>query len=200
MTEKEAEFNWNNFYGYKSLRSRNWLVLYYARLIPLTRRRLFPKAINPSDMDQAAIIALIKAIEDFNPERGVAFTTLANTYIRYCLIEHIKKENLLGTREKYLSEVPEYDGEAEAGIETVVDPSASPEEVVLTKHCRSLVRSKVDDLPPPLRDIIVRRFWKREKLREIAASSGGTMWSVYSKEKQALRRLKDSMPSDIFTR
>jgi len=59
-------------------RVRNEIVERYARLVEYTVRRFRPRSTDHDDLRQVAYLAIINAVERFDPDRGIQFSTFAS--------------------------------------------------------------------------------------------------------------------------
>jgi RNA polymerase sigma-B factor len=76
MTDAEVSRVFRRYVRHRSPEDRELLVL---RHLPLARHlaRRYPSAVEREDVEQVASLGLLKAIERFDPDRGLAFTTFA---------------------------------------------------------------------------------------------------------------------------
>jgi RNA polymerase sigma factor for flagellar operon FliA len=75
---------------------RNEIVLLYmdtVRFSALALRNLYAKGFDVEDFVNEGVIALIKAVETFDSERGVKFETYATLKIRGAIIDYIRKQD-----------------------------------------------------------------------------------------------------------
>jgi RNA polymerase sigma factor for flagellar operon FliA len=86
-------------------RAREEMVQAYAHLVRITVAKLVPTL--PPNLDQedlvgAGYIGLIRAVDQFNPERGVKFETYAISLIRGAVLDALRKEDWVprSTRDK----------------------------------------------------------------------------------------------------
>ena len=71
-------------------------VLEKARLITKTRQRIIPSVptkIAPEDLEQEGMMALIKAVDQFDPSRNVKFESYAISMVRGAMLEYLRKED-----------------------------------------------------------------------------------------------------------
>jgi RNA polymerase sigma-B factor len=71
-------------------RVRNELILEHRDLARALARRYQGRGEAPEDLEQVAIVGLVKAVERFDPERGVAFSTFAVPTIAGELKRHFR--------------------------------------------------------------------------------------------------------------
>lgn len=75
---------------------RNDIVLRYldvVRLIAVSLRNIYLKYASAEDVINEGVIALMGAIETFNPERGVKFETYANLKIKGAIIDYVRRQD-----------------------------------------------------------------------------------------------------------
>lgn len=75
---------------------RNDIVLRYlevVRLIAVSLRNIYVKYASADDVINEGVIALMGAIETFDPERGVKFETYANLKIKGAIIDYVRRQD-----------------------------------------------------------------------------------------------------------
>lgn len=75
---------------------RNDIVLRYldvVRLIAVSLRNIYLKYASADDVIDEGVIALMGAIETFDPERGVKFETYANLKIKGAIIDYVRRQD-----------------------------------------------------------------------------------------------------------
>jgi RNA polymerase sigma factor FliA len=96
--ELQATLNhfWREFKHRGSFSARNSLIEHYRYLITKTRQRIIPSVpvkILPEDLDQEGLIALVKAVDHFDPRRKVKFESYAISTIRGAMLEYLRRED-----------------------------------------------------------------------------------------------------------
>jgi RNA polymerase sigma-B factor len=71
-------------------RVRNEIVERYARLVEFTVRRFHQRSVEQEDLRQVAYLAIINAIERFDADRGVQFSTFASQSMEGELKRHLR--------------------------------------------------------------------------------------------------------------
>ncbi len=87
---------WRDFKNHNDLRARNRLIEHFRYLIAKTRQRIIPTVplrILAEDLDQEGLIALIKAVDQFEPDRKVKFESYAISMIRGAMLEYLRRED-----------------------------------------------------------------------------------------------------------
>jgi RNA polymerase sigma-B factor len=88
-----AESPDQRFFEYARTRDRhvrNELILAHRDLARALARRYQGRGESPEDLEQVAIVGLVKAVERFDPDRGVAFSTFAVPTIAGELKRHFR--------------------------------------------------------------------------------------------------------------
>jgi len=87
---------WHQFKQRGSAQARTAIIEHYRYLICKTRQRIIPTVpvkIAPEDLDQEGYIALIKAVDQFDPKRKVKFESYAISMIRGAMLEYLRRED-----------------------------------------------------------------------------------------------------------
>ena len=87
---------WREFKQRNSVSARNSIIEHYRYLITKTRQRIIPSVpvrILPEDLDQEGQIALVKAVDHFDPHRKVKFESYAISMVRGAMLEYLRRED-----------------------------------------------------------------------------------------------------------
>lgn len=82
---------------------REALVTRYRHLVTITVRRFrkqIPARVESGDLESAGFLGLLQAINDYEPERGLQFETLAVHKIRGRILDHLRGEDRRTRQEK----------------------------------------------------------------------------------------------------
>lgn len=85
---------------------RNEIVLRYmdtVKYVAMSSRNIYSKYADPDDIINEGVLALIKAVETFNPERGVKFETYANIKIKGAIIDFVRKQDWVPRQVRHFS-------------------------------------------------------------------------------------------------
>jgi RNA polymerase sigma factor for flagellar operon FliA len=94
LTSSEAEQLWRNWKERRDVRSRDRLVLAYApmvRYIASRKVRELPAHCELDDLASAGLVALMEAIDRFDPAKGASFEQYAWTRIAGALVDELRK-------------------------------------------------------------------------------------------------------------
>jgi RNA polymerase sigma factor for flagellar operon FliA len=118
---------WHEFKNLNSARARDSIIEHYRYLITKTRQRIIPTVpvkILAEDLDQEGLIALVKAVDHFDPKRKVKFESYAISMIRGAMLEYLRREDWVPrsvrTKQKLLNKAEE-DLALRKGAENVND-------------------------------------------------------------------------------
>jgi RNA polymerase sigma factor FliA len=105
---------WVQFKERGSAAARDFIIEHYRYLITKTRQRIIPTVptkIAPEDLEQEGLIALVKAVDQFEPSRGVKFESYAISMVRGAMLEYLRKEDWVPrsvrTKQKMLARAEE---------------------------------------------------------------------------------------------
>jgi RNA polymerase sigma factor FliA len=105
---------WVQFKERGSAAARDFIIEHYRYLISKTRQRIIPTVptkIAPEDLEQEGLIALVKAVDQFEPSRGVKFESYAISMVRGAMLEYLRKEDWVPrsvrTKQKMLARAEE---------------------------------------------------------------------------------------------
>jgi len=113
-TQEDLVAAWIQFKEHGSSAARDFIIEHYRYLISKTRQRIIPTVptkIAPEDLEQEGLIALIKAVDQFEPSRGVKFESYAISMVRGAMLEYLRKEDWVPrsvrTKQKLLARAEE---------------------------------------------------------------------------------------------
>ena len=113
-TQDDLAAAWIQFKEHGSSTARAFIIEHYRYLISKTRQRIIPTVptkIAPEDLEQEGLIALVKAVDQFEPSRGVKFESYAISMVRGAMLEYLRKEDWVPrsvrTKQKLLARAEE---------------------------------------------------------------------------------------------
>lgn len=127
--ELQAALNryWRELKDKKCMKARDCLIEHYRYLITKTRQRIIPTVpvkIAAEDLDQEGYIALVKAVDHFDPRRKVKFESYAISMVRGAMLEYLRREDWVPrsvrSKQKLLHRAEE-DLALRKGLENVTD-------------------------------------------------------------------------------
>lgn len=103
---------WREFKEQGSQQARDAIIQRYAHLVSITAGRLFgpmPSGVEREDLVGAGVVGLVKAVDQFDPNRGIKFETYAITLIRGAILEMLRGDDwvprLVRDQQKQLKQV-----------------------------------------------------------------------------------------------
>lgn len=96
MNSSQLEEAWAQYKNWGDAKARDRLITRYAYLVKITAGRVvtsLPPNVDREDLISAGVIGLIKAIDQFDPERKVKFETYAIALIRGAILEMLREED-----------------------------------------------------------------------------------------------------------
>ena len=96
LTSSEAETLWSRWKTRRDARSRDALVLAYApmvRYIASRKARELPAHCDVDDLASAGLVALVEAIDRFDPAKGASFEQYAWTRVAGALVDELRKQD-----------------------------------------------------------------------------------------------------------
>jgi RNA polymerase sigma factor FliA len=96
LTASEAEGLWRNWKDRRDSRSRDRLVLAYApmvRYIASRKVRELPAHCELDDLASSGLVALMEAIDRFDPAKGASFEQYAWTRVAGALVDELRKQD-----------------------------------------------------------------------------------------------------------
>ncbi|TMC69326.1 MAG: sigma-70 family RNA polymerase sigma factor [Chloroflexi bacterium] len=136
------------------------------------------------DLESAALIGLIDAVDRFDPERGVPFEGYASLRIRGAVLDEVRRVDELGRADRRRQREAAAQGEAgtyhgtvslDELIERGYHGGAEQDEVAEryeAEDLRSRVRSAMTCLPPRQREVLERYYGQSLTLREAGLRMG----------------------------
>jgi RNA polymerase sigma factor for flagellar operon FliA len=96
LTASEAEALWRNWKTRRDARSRDRLVVAYApmvRYIASRKVRELPSHCDLDDLASAGLVALLEAVDRFDPAKGATFEQYAWTRVAGALLDELRKQD-----------------------------------------------------------------------------------------------------------
>jgi RNA polymerase sigma factor for flagellar operon FliA len=138
----------------------------------------------PDDIESAALIGLIDAVDRFDPGRGVPFEGYASLRIRGAVLDEVRRVDELGRADRRRQRAAAAQGEAgsyqgtvslEVDIDRGFHRGAEQDELAEryeAEDLRTRVRSAMTCLPPRQREVVERYYGQSLTLREAGLRMG----------------------------
>lgn len=154
------------------------------------------RGITMDDFMQESFLALVRAVDTYNPDSGALFSTWYTIILRAQFVElmgfRTKIQQLDPIHEATSLDAPISDEDGDTWAEVVADPHGEDgmmyaEERLWRDQLRATVSMVAGDLPEDQREILYRRFWLGQTYAEAGDGDAGVARNAESK---ALRRLR----------
>jgi RNA polymerase sigma factor for flagellar operon FliA len=146
------------------------------------------------DMIGYGLEGLVKAMAQFDPDRGVGFRAYAEQRIRGAILDGLRQESMV-PRRAFEAGVQRADDDAyECQVAQCLEFMPSPEESLLRAEEERALRDAIDDLPEHQEAVVQRHYQGGESLRDIAQDLGHTQdWGkkTLCAAREALRKRLD---------
>lgn len=183
-TEQEL---WGCYKQRGDLEGRRRLIEQYQPLVVKALSRLRANETVMMDLVQEGIIGLIESVENFDPQRGVAFSLYAIHRIRGRMLNYLEKE----VKTSWVSiNVPETAGDGTVFSETIADSSASVAEVAEQNFLFDQLRTAMGRLPSKERLALNGVFLEEREPRHVASTLQISPSHLSRLQKQGIRRVR----------
>ena len=161
---------------------------------------------NRADLDvedfyQAGYFAMLAAVKDYDPGKGYAFTTYLTNHCRnqfnslagYRTESQRTNQTRAALRKAESLDAPILEDESLTLLDKTAsdaDPIRDAEDRIFFSQAHAAIESALQKLPAEAAEIIRRKYWNGESIKEIAASLNSTESRCRVREKETLRALK----------
>lgn len=164
-------------------------------LIGATRYRIIREAPDVEDLEQDGAIALLRAIDTYDPNKGTQFKSYAIQCLRFCFIK--QKQYRMKRSFKKLPLVLRV-GEEQIEEDWIPDSKLGVEEQIIKRAGCERVREVVEGLSEEISEVINLRYWSGLSQRECGEVLKVPNQTVVNRERRALRKLKKELVEDPF--
>jgi RNA polymerase sporulation-specific sigma factor len=192
LNASEERQLWERFRGEADGRSRTRLIEAYQPLVFKVVMQIRPPDALLMDMIQEGALGLIEAVERFDHERGIRFSTYATYRIRGCVLNALRR---LRPREYSLD--TERQGDTTLAS-TLPDPRTEAE--LLSVEDGALytqVRGAIDRLPARQRAILTATYLHARQPRSVATELHISLSHFYRLHKDAVEGLRRLVWDDM---
>jgi RNA polymerase sigma-32 factor len=210
LTREEEQALARRFRDHGDLAARDRLVMAHLPLGRALARRAKAGGLQREDLEQQAVLGLIRSAETFDPGRGVRFNTLARWWVRTFLDDYIVRNaqvvrpSLSGGRGSRIAGIrivsldqPVGGEEGSTLGDVIPDERPLPDEIVAqiidAEAGASRVAVALAKLSARSRAVVEGRFVEGAKLRTIGDRLGVSSERVRQIEAAALKRLRQLM-------
>ena len=178
---------WERYKQRQDLDSRRHLIEHYQPLVVKALARWRGNDAIMMDLVQEGTVGLIEAVENFDPERGVAFSLYAIHRIRGRMLNYLEKE--AKTAQLSIDSV----WESEEGLifaDTVADGSVSVADTAERNFLVNQLRLAMGRLPNKERLALNGVFIEEQEPRHVASTLQISSSHLYRLQKQGIRRVR----------
>ncbi|HEY9015916.1 MAG TPA: sigma-70 family RNA polymerase sigma factor [Gemmatimonadales bacterium] len=168
--------------------ARAEIINAHRYLVPHTRRRALSKAPERfhDDLEAAGYVGLVKAVDSYDPAKGIGFKTWAILKIRGEMHEELRREDWAprSVRDKEKQGLPARtwelisldsirdDTEGIQLLESITDPVEEPGLAVPRRLDQAVIQLLVRSLPRRERKVIELHYWEEEPFWQIGQRMG----------------------------
>ena len=188
-TEKEADL-WR---AYKMKNDQNARQILIESYQPLVFKAIAPfkSAQNVMDIVQEGTVGLIEAVENYEYERGVAFSLYALHRIRGRMLNFIHKES---TGNLTYIDSTMYNEESNSLCDiNIVDGAVNIEEQTEKNFLVSELKSALNKLPFKEQQVLSGVYLNEQEPKQMAEKMAVTTSHIYRLQKQGIRRIRGIM-------
>jgi len=183
---------WERFRREADARSRARLIEAYQPLVFKVVMHVRPPDGVLMDMIQEGTLGLIEAVERFDHQRGIRFSTFATYRIRGCVLNALRR---LRPREYSLDTERQGDGTLAASL-----PDPATENALLSVEDEAFfvqVREAIDRLPSRQRAILRATYLEARQPRSVASDLRISLSHFYRLHKEAVEGLRRLVRDDM---
>lgn len=165
-------------------KAKETLLLKLNPLIISSIRRYYNKIDQYDDLIQEGYEIILKAIENYNPNRGVKFLGYVKAMLRYGYLEKHREKQILSLNE------PLEEGEF---IDLLEGNEEDPVDAVIKKEEKYLLLESLNCLTERQKQVVVDYYINRLSIDEIANKLGISYRTVVNTKTQGIKKLKNRM-------
>ena len=183
----EEKALWQQFKQADDMESRRRLIEHYQPLVVKSLSRWRGKDAGMMDLVQEGTIGLIESVENFDPDRGVAFSLYALHRIRGRILNFLAKEAKTG---QILLRTPADSPEGLTVAESVPDDSLSVAETAERNFLLDQLRLAMGRLPNKERLALNGVYIEEQAAGQVASALQISPSHLYRLQKQGIRRVR----------
>jgi RNA polymerase sigma-32 factor len=209
LSRDEEQALARRFRDHGDIAARDRLVLAHLPLGRALANRAKAGGVPREDLEQQAVLGLIRSVESFDPERGLRFNTFARWWVRAFLDRYILRnarlvrpslgkgrgKRLAGIRVVSLDQPIGGDEEGLRLADVFADEAPLPDELAAVSIDGEVRASRIDvalaSLDARSRAVVEGRFLEGARLRVIGERLGLSKERVRQIESAALKRLRE---------
>ncbi len=182
----EESLLWKQYKLDKSREARQRIIESYQPLVYKIASRITEREDLFFDLIQEGTVGLIEAVENFDPQHEVRFSTFAQYRIRGRIIDFLKRHH----SNRDTLEIAIYEEEFEGLIAKVADRQVNIEDEVTLKVINQQVNQAISRLSPKEQKIISDLYLLDKEPALSAKEMNISLSYLYKLQKKALQRLR----------
>lgn len=187
LAAAEEKVLWQQFKQADDMESRRRLIEHYQPLVVKSLSRWRGKDAGMMDLVQEGTIGLIESVENFDPDRGVAFSLYALHRIRGRILNFLAKEAKTG---QILLRRAADSPEGLTVAESVLDDSLSVAETAERNFLLDQLRLAMGRLPNKERLALNGVYIEEQAAGQVASALQISPSHLYRLQKQGIRRVR----------
>ena len=187
LAAAEEKVLWQQFKQAVDMESRRRLIEHFQPLVVKSLSRWRGKDAGMMDLVQEGTIGLIESVENFDPDRGVAFSLYALHRIRGRILNFLAKEAKTG---QILLRTPADSPEGLTVAESVPDDSLSVAETAERNFLLDQLRLAMGRLPNKERLALNGVYIEEQAAGQVASALQISPSHLYRLQKQGIRRVR----------
>lgn len=184
LSPEEERALWHDYKIYGQQAARKRIIEAYQPLV-FKVAAPFRGLDNVMDVLQEGTVGLIEAVENYDPERGVAFSLFAMYRIRGRMHNFLKQEGHAD-----VACLEDRGPASVSGLELLVDTGATVAEQVELQMVSSQVQQVMDRLPDKEQLVLNQIYLQSQEAKEVAAMMNVSTSHIYRLQKSGVRRAR----------
>lgn len=186
LTPEEEQNLWQGYKTDGDLTCRSQLIEHYQPLVFKMVMRWRSNQTVMMDLVQEGTVGLIEAVENYQPDRGVAFSLFATHRIRGRILNYLEREGKLN----WVYMDSPVDTEQSTLGETLVDTAAAVSDQAEHNYVLEQLRSAMGRLPEREQVVLSGVYLEDQEPKELADQLNLSLSHIYRLQKQGIRRVR----------
>jgi RNA polymerase sporulation-specific sigma factor len=186
LTPQAEQALWQGYKEAGDLNCRSQLIEHYQPLVFKAVMRWHGNQAVMMDLVQEGTVGLIEATENYQPDRGVAFSLFAFHRIRGRILNYLEREGKLNW---VYMDSPVDEEQATLG-ETLVDTAAAVPDQAERNYLVEQLRTALGRLPEREQVVLSAVYLDDQQPKELADQLNLSLSHIYRLQKQGIRRVR----------
>lgn len=186
LSKDEEAALWKRYKENGDQSARQELITAYQPLVYKLVQRISVSNDLVMDLIQEGIIGLIEAVENFEPERNVRFSTYATYRIRGRVLNYLKRDLSLDI----VSLEHTFDEDGLSLLDKLEEEGLTPEGEAEARYLEKEVRGAMERLSTQEREVVQALVLKEEDAKDVAKKLQISEGHLYRVQRKAIRRIR----------